>query len=229
MFDKLKVLDSCSVTVARGGSMNENIHAHGEFNVTCYGPSESDRSSFLDFLTTADLYEKRGQLQQALTYRKKAEDLAYVKWESCIANTVTTAGKNAALDIYLEGAAYTVIGPYMGLISGASFSTIAAADTMSSHSGWYECGTINLPTYTAPRKTCAWSAAGSGSKALSSALSFSMTDTGTVLGCFLVFYTGATSTVDSTTGTLYSAGGFTGGSKSVGNGDTLSISYTAGL
>ena len=42
-----------------------------------------------------------------------------------------------------------------------------------------------------------------------------------VKGCFLVLGTGALSTIDNTAGTLYSAGTFTGGDKTVSNGDTL--------
>ena len=152
-----------------------------------------------------------------------------VKWTDTAINTVATVGKNLALDTYLAGAAYTVVGPFMGLISSTSFTAIAAADTMASHAGWLEAGNANAPTYTAPRKTAAWSAASAGSKALSAALSFAITGSGTVKGCFMVYGTGALSTIDNTAGTLYSAGLFTGGDKIVANLDTLNVSYTASL
>lgn len=152
-----------------------------------------------------------------------------VKWTETIENVVTTVGKNLALDTYLAGAAYTVVGPYLGLISSASFSAVAAGDTMTSHAGWLEAGNANAPTYTSPRKTAAWSAASAGAKALSAALSFAITGTGTVKGCFLVLGAGAVSTIDNTAGTLYSAGLFTGGDKIVANLDTLNVSYTASL
>ena len=152
-----------------------------------------------------------------------------VKWTDEFDNLVTTAGKNLALDTYLAGSAYTVTGPYMGLISSTSYSAVAVGDTMSSHAGWLEAGNANTPTYTSPRKTCVWSAAGSGSKALSAALSFAITGTGTVKGCFIVFGTGALTTIDNTAGTLYSAGLFTGGDKAVVNTDTLNVTYTASL
>jgi len=54
---------------------------------------------------------------------------------------------------------------------------------------------------------------------------FSMTGSGTVAGCFINI--GGSATKDDTTGTLFSAGDFTAGSKTVTNGDTLSVSYTA--
>jgi hypothetical protein len=150
-----------------------------------------------------------------------------LKWRDTIENTVVTVGKNLAMDTYLAGAAYTVVGPFMGLVSGTSFTATAATDTMASHAGWLECGGANLPTYTAPRKTCAWSPSAGASKALSAALSFAMTGAGPVQGAFIVFGTGALSTIDNTAGVLYSAGAFTGGAKTVGSGDTLNVSYTA--
>jgi len=152
-----------------------------------------------------------------------------LKWEDTFPNVVTTLGKNLALDTYLAGSGYTVVGPFMGLISSVSYSAVAAADTMSSHAGWLEAGTANAPTYTGPRKTAAWAAAAAGSKALSADLSFAITGTGTVKGCFLVYGTGAVSTIDNTSGTLYSAGLFSGGDKAVINTDILQISYTASL
>lgn len=152
-----------------------------------------------------------------------------IKWTDIAENVVTTVGKNLALDTYLAGSAYTVTGPFMGLISSTSYSAVAAADTMSSHAGWLEAGNANAPTYTSPRKTAVWSAASAGSKALSAALSFAITGTGTVKGCFLTYGTGAVSTIDNTSGTLYSAGLFTGGDKVVASGDTINVSYSASL
>lgn len=152
-----------------------------------------------------------------------------LRWSDLIYNTVVTVGKNLALDTFLAGSSYTVVGPFMGLVSSVSFSAIAAGDTMASHAGWTEAGNANAPTYSGSRKTAAWSAASSGSKALSSALSFAITSTGTVKGCFLVYGSGAVNTIDSTAGTLFSAGLFASGDKSVGNGDTINVSYTASL
>lgn len=152
-----------------------------------------------------------------------------LKWTDTIQNLVTTVGKNLALDTYLAGAAYTVVGPFLGLISSVSYSAVAAGDTMASHAGWTEAGNANAPTYSGNRKTAAWNAAAGGSKALSAALSFAITGAGTVKGAFLVFGTGAVNTIDDTNGVLYSAGLFTGGDKSVVNTDTLNVSYTASL
>lgn len=150
-------------------------------------------------------------------------------WTDEFPNTVVTVGKNLALDTFLAGSGYTVTGPFLGLISSSGFSAISAADTMSSHAGWTEAGNANAPTYTSPRKTAVWSAASAGAKALSAALTFAITSTGTVKGAFMVYGTGAVSTIDSTAGTLLSAGLFSGGDRAVVNGDTLSVSYSLSL
>lgn len=152
-----------------------------------------------------------------------------IKWEDTIENLVTTIGKNHNLDNHLGGSGYTVVGPYMGLISSVSYTAIAAADTMASHGGWTEAGITNAPTYSGGRKTAVFAAASAGSKALSAALSFTFTGSGTVKGCFIVLGTGAVSTVDNTAGTLFSAGLFTGGDKTLVNTDVLNISYSVAL
>jgi len=152
-----------------------------------------------------------------------------LKWRDTIENVVATVGKNLALDTFLAGAAYTVTGPYMGLISSTSYSAVAAGDTMASHAGWLEAGGTNAPTYTGNRKTAVWSAAASGAKALSAALSFAITGTGTVKGAFLCYGSGALNTKDNTAGTLWSAGTFSTGDKAVVNGDTLNVAYSTSL
>jgi len=152
-----------------------------------------------------------------------------VKWREVIDNVVATVGKNLMLDTAFAGAAYTVTGPYMGLISSTSYSAVAAGDTMTSHAGWLEAGGTNAPTYSGNRKTAVWSAAAAGAKALSAALSFAITGTGTVKGAFLCYGSGASATKDNTGGTLWSAGTFTTGDKAVVNGDTLNVNYSTSL
>jgi len=155
-----------------------------------------------------------------------------LKWRDTIDNVVCTEGKNVMLDQALAGSSYTVTGPYMGLISSVSYTAVAATDVgtqINGTNGWKEAGGANAPTYTGNRKTCAWSSASAGAKALSAALSFAITGTGTVKGCFIVFFTNAVNTKDDAHGTLWSAGLFTGGDKTVANGDTLNVSYSTSL
>ena len=152
-----------------------------------------------------------------------------LKWSDTIENHVATVGTNLMLDTLLEGSAYTVVGPFMGLISSVSWSQTAVGDTMSSHAGWTEAGPTNAPDYSGDRKTAVWSSASGGAKTLSAALSFTFSESGTVKGCFIVTGTGAVNTHDDTNGVLLSAGVFTGGDKTVADTDVLNVSYTITL
>ena len=152
-----------------------------------------------------------------------------LKWREVIDNVVQTVGKNLALDTFLAGSGYTVVGPFLGLISSTSYTGVAAGDTMTSHTGWLEAGGVNAPTYSGNRKTAVWSAAASGAKALSAALSFAITSSGTVKGAFICYGSGALNTKDNTGGTLWSAGTFSTGDKVVVNGDTLNVNYSTSL
>lgn len=166
------------------------------------------------------------------TYRVKCFDKnGIIKWDDTIDNLVATVGKNLALDTLLAGSSYSVTGPYMGLISSVGYTAVAAADTMASHAGWTEAGSgTDYPLYNGTRKTCVFSAASAGAKALSAALDFVIETTGgTVKGCFIVCGTGAIATIADTGGVLLSAGLFTGGDKVVDVADTLQVSYSINL
>lgn len=144
-----------------------------------------------------------------------------LKWTDVIENIVTTVGRNFTLDTAFGNTAGGAV--VMGL---KGTGTAVAADTQSSHGSWNEVGGTNAPTYSGNRPTPSFSAASAGSKTTSSAVSFSMTGTGTVAGCFINI--GGSATKDSTTGTLFSAGDFSS-SKSVVSGDTIAVTYTATL
>jgi hypothetical protein len=144
------------------------------------------------------------------------------KWRDTIKNLVTTVGKNDFLDKYLLGSAYTQT-IRMGLCGAG---TKAVGDTQASHAGWLEVGLANAPTYTGSRKTVTMGGAAAGSS-VSPTQAFAMTSSGTVAGCFI--NNGGSATIDNTTGILFSAGDFTGGSKTVTNGDTLNVVYTLGV
>jgi hypothetical protein len=145
----------------------------------------------------------------------------FVKWADEIENLVTTVGKNLTLDTILGNSAAGAV--VMGL---KGVGTAAVTDTQASHPTWLEVGLANAPAYSGNRPTPSFASAAAASKATSSAVSFSMTSTGTVAGCFINI--GGSATKDSTTGTLFSAGDFSS-SKAVVNGDTIAVTYTLTL
>lgn len=154
-----------------------------------------------------------------------------VKWEEQIPNLVNAVGKQLMLDTLLKGSAYTVVGPFLGLISGAS-PTFTAADTMTSHGGWTEFTNYTVGG-SAVRGTAVFASATSTgttpsnvTTSAAAAITYTITGAGgTVGGCFLVTGSGASSTQGNTSGTLYSAGAFTT-AKITTSGDTVSVTYS---
>jgi len=190
--------DSASASVTRGAQHNETLGIQGWYDVKCF--------------------DSEGNL----------------KWEDKAPNLVTAVGKQALFDYYF-GATGTAGGTasgtnYLGLCGGTA--TYTAADTMASHT-WTEVGGTNAPAYTGSRQSVNWTAASSTGSTPSNvtsktgaALTFAMTSSGTVNGCFINSGASASATKDTTTGVLYSAGNFTGGSKTVANGDSLAVTYS---
>jgi hypothetical protein len=155
------------------------------------------------------------------------------KWEETVDNQVMQAGKILMLQTLLYTASgYTLVGPYLGLI--ATSTGYSPTDTMASHSDWTEFTAYTVGG-SAVRGTAAFAVptgnnvttAGSNIVTTSAtAITYTITGSGgTVTGCFLVTGSGASSTQSSTTGTLYSAGGFAV-AKTTTAGDTVSVTYT---
>lgn len=154
-----------------------------------------------------------------------------LKWEESFPNLVNAVGKELMLDTLLKGSSYSVVGPYLGLISGSS-PTFSASDTMTSHVGWTEF--INYTVGgSAVRGTAVFASATSTgttpsnvTTSAATAITYTITGGGgTVGGCFLVTGTGASSAQSNTSGTLYSAGAFTT-AKITTAGDTVSVTYS---
>lgn len=229
--EKANAVESMEVAVARGGQMIEGGMACGRFSAINVGPQEKYRFEYLEVLKRASELHLKGQMGEAAALLKSYEHMLEEKWSEDFENTVVTEGKNTMLEAGLRTTT-TVVGPYLGLISSVSYTAIAAADTMASHAGWTEAGTTNAPQWTTPasgaRGSPTMAAASGGSMAFSSAVSFSISTSGTIKGCFLCFSTGAVTTNLSTAGKLWSAGLFSA-DKVVSSGDTLSVSYTTSL
>lgn len=138
-------------------------------------------------------------------------------WRGAFVNLVVTVGKNDILTHEFAGSSYTAAW-YLGLVDGATAPTFAATDTMAAHAGWTE----NVAFTQTARPAAAFAPASAGSIALASAAVYSINAAATIAGAFFT----TNSTLNGTTGTLYSAGAFTGGNKTVSNGDTLNVSAT---
>lgn len=215
--DKLSAVESAVVSAL--GTMREHVEGtpiKGMYHAICHEVipgHEVEYEALIARIEALDAIEKA-----------RLSSIRRVKWEADVPNLVVTQGKNYLLDNGMAGSGYTAAF-YMGLVSLVSYSAIVAGDTAASHAGWLEAGATNAPTYSGARKTTAWAAASAGSKALSAGLVFTFTGTGTVKGCFL----STVSTVDATTGSLFSAGLFSGGDQPVVATNTLTVSYSLSL
>jgi len=150
-----------------------------------------------------------------------------LKWEEHFPNLVVNVGKIDLLNKYFAGSGYTAAW-YLGLVNGGTSPTYNAADTMSSHSGWTEVtGYSNATRPAASFGSATASGGGAGSAGTgtisTSATAFNINATNTVAGAFLT----TSNTIGGTTGTLFSAGSFTSGNRSVLSGDVLNVTWTA--
>ena len=140
-----------------------------------------------------------------------------VKWADTFDNTVVTVGKALLLNAMFAGTTPLTTW-FLGLVDGATTPTYSVADTMASHAGWSE----SVAYSNATRPAATFSATATSSIAAAAA-TFNINGTATIAGAFLI----SNSTKSGTTGTLYSAGNFSAGSRAVLNGDTLNVTYTA--
>lgn len=140
-----------------------------------------------------------------------------LKWTEVIENLVVDEGLNHILDCVLA-AGSQITTWYVGLTDASP--SPAAGDTMASHVGWVENQNYDegvRQTWT-PGAVSGESVSNTASKA-----TFTMSsDSDTVGGAFLI----SNSAKGGSTGTLYSAGAFTGGNKSVDDNDTLQVTAT---
>jgi hypothetical protein len=164
-------------------------------------------------------------------YHVECRDAAgNLKWTDEFPNLVVAVGKQLMLDTLLKGVSYSVTGPYLGLISGST-STYAATDTMTSHAGWTEFvnytvgGSAVRGTAVFASSTSSGASPANVTNSTAASITYTITGAGgTVGGCFLVTGSGASSTQNNTSGTLYSAGSFST-AKITTAGDTVSVTY----
>jgi hypothetical protein len=185
---------------------NEIAKIGDTVNATVIRGAEGTDIFDLEGVYTAECYNAQGIL----------------KWSDKIKNITTNVGRQDLLSKYfLNSTAGAIV---MGL---KGTGTAVVTDTQASHGTWLEVGLANAPTYTGNRKTASFSAATNANPSVlstSAVVVFSITSSGTVAGAFINI--NGSSTVDSTTGILFSAGDFTAGSKTVSSGDTINVTYT---
>jgi hypothetical protein len=140
-----------------------------------------------------------------------------VKWADTFNNTVVTVGKALLLNVMFASGSASA-NWYLGLVDGSSTPTYSVSDTMASHAGWSE----TVPYSNATRPAATFTATATNSIAAAAA-TFNVNATATVAGAFLV----TNNTKSGTSGTLYSAGNFSTGNRSILSGDTLNVTYTA--
>lgn len=136
------------------------------------------------------------------------------KWRERVPNLVVFAGRNAMLDTWFSGSAYTA-SPFVGLKGSGTPNQV---DTMSSHATWAEI--VPYSDATRPAYVAGAASAGSISNTGSPAV-FNINATATVAGCFIT----TNSTKSGTSGTLFAATDFAS-ARGVISGDTLNVTYT---
>lgn len=140
------------------------------------------------------------------------------KWREVAKNIIPTVGLNDALDKHLKGSSYTAAW-YVGLVSGSP--TVAAGDTMSSHSGWTEVTAYDESV----RQTLTLGSVASGSvDNTASKAQFTISTNGTTVGgAFIV----SNSTKGGTSGVLYSVAPFSSDKSGLDDGDVLTVTAVA--
>ena len=156
-----------------------------------------------------------------------------LKWEESFPNLVNEVGKELMFNTLLRtSGTYTTVGPFLGLISGASPTFGTGTDTQTSHAGWTEFvnytvgGSAVRGTAVFGASTSTGSTPTNVTTCTATAITYTITGAGgTVGGCFLVTGSGAVDTQSNTGGVLYSAGAFAV-AKITTAGDTVAVTYS---
>ena len=148
------------------------------------------------------------------------------KWSDTFHNLVVNQGLQDMNAKYFSAVGYSAAW-FLGLVQGPGSGTaFAAGDTLASHAGWTEL--VPGTAYTGNRKAATFGTATTADPSViantASPASFAMLVNGTVVAGALL-----ASVNSGTSGILFSAGDFTGGDKTVDNGDTLNVTYSFSL
>lgn len=142
-----------------------------------------------------------------------------VIWRDVATNIVTTQGRNAMMDKFLDlGAAYAAISMGLHTTVGNAASTYASPSPQVESTA-YSNGTRPVPSF---------SASSGAVKSTSSAVTFNINGSATITGAFIAIGAAGVTTKGDTAASavLFSSGTFSGGSRAVINGDTLNVTYS---
>ena len=150
-----------------------------------------------------------------------------LKWTAESTNKVVNTGLQYMAGTALDGATTRITAWYIGLVGAAATNQFNATDTLASHPAAGSGGWTEINPYTGNRPAATFAAATTADPSVvtnsASKASYSITSSATVGGAFLA-------SVDTgTSGTLFSGSDFTGGDRSVVNGDTLQVTYQFSL
>jgi hypothetical protein len=217
--DTLSAHSSARTLLSQAHQAQESSKLQGTYHIVCTAPPPEYLKNYLLYREELELCNKHKMWELSDYMQSKLDCIPMVEqWRGEVPNLVTTVGGNFALDTLLSGSAYTA-GWFLGLISATGYTAVALGDTSAAHAGWTE----SVAYSNATRPATAWSAAAAKSKTLSAGSVFNMNAVDTIKGCFLI----NNSAKSGTTGTLYSAGLFTGGDQPVANSNVLTVTYTA--
>lgn len=139
-----------------------------------------------------------------------------LKWRDRVENLITNAGLDDILGKYWKGSGYTAAF-YVGLTDDSP--SVAGADTMSSHAGWAEATGYSESV----RQTLTLGSVSSQSVDNSaSKATFSISTGDDIGGAFIT----TDDTKGGTSGILVAVGAFSGGDRTVADGDTLTVTIT---
>ena len=142
-------------------------------------------------------------------------------WTDEINNLVVNLGRNNVLQNYFKGSAYTA-GHAVGLVNASP--TIAAADSMASKA-WAEV--VDYDEASRPDLTALLDDAANQQITHTNAIVFSINSANTIGGLFVVGGSARATKGDITANSLLiSAGAFSGGNRSVQDGDTINATVT---
>jgi hypothetical protein len=147
-----------------------------------------------------------------------------VKWTEVAHNLCTNQGKNAMFTGFLAA----------GAVPATWYCSLITASSIAATSTYATPNVTEVTTGIAARLPITWGTAANGTLATptNTPISFTITGANTIVGNMIVSGGSGVTNLGNTTaasGVLLSAGTFAGGSKTVGTGDVLNVTYSISM